>query len=203
MVGTMIQLVLASASPRRKQLLEHLNLSFLTVSTDVDESRFAGEAAVSYVKRLSTRKAQAAIGLLADESQNRLIIGSDTTVAIGERIFGKPATREEAGSMLEALSGNWHQVHTGVSAIFLGGGMSLANETIVVSTAVKFRSLTKQEISDYVSTGEPFDKAGAYGIQGRAAAFVERIEGSYTGVVGLPLSQTHELIERVSRAALK
>ncbi len=193
-----MQLVLASASPRRKELLEKLGVSFSTLVGDVDEAVHAGESAAAYVQRLAREKAAAVMPLLEQERKSVVIIGSDTAVEMNRRIFGKPDSSADAQQILAEFSGAWHTVHTGVCAIRLDGGTEVDSRTIVESTAVKFRSLGEEEIASYVQSGEPLDKAGAYGIQGGAAAFVERIEGSYTSVVGLPLSQTAELIRLVS-----
>lgn len=201
MRSSKVSLVLASASPRRKQLLQQLGWPFETVCTDIDESVHCEEAPLAYVERLARCKAEAAIGGIRADLASCLLLGSDTTVAMKSKIFGKPTNQHEALNMLRGFSGNWHNVHTAVSAILILDDEQVATETIAVSTAVKFRQLSLHEMEAYVASDEPFDKAGGYGIQGDAAKFVERIEGSYTAVVGLPLSQTYELVSRVLRLA--
>jgi septum formation protein len=179
-------LILASSSPRRAELLRAAGIVFTVRAADIDETIGPNEPPRDYVARLSREKARAVVR--GDE----LALGADTTVVINGEIIGKPADAEEAGRMLRALSGQWHEVLTGVT---------LTRADLVVSavssTRVKFAELSDAEIKWYVSTGEPMDKAGAYAIQGRASLFVERIEGSYSNVVGLPLQLTYQLARRM------
>jgi septum formation protein len=173
-------LVLASSSPRRRELLAALGLEFAVEPADVDESPRPGEQPVAYVRRLSVDKARAVVGSCGPGAG---VVAAATTVDLHGRILGKPATAEEARSMLLALSGATHEVHTGVT---------VARDTTVVtgveSTAVTFTEVTPDLAEWYIATGEPFDKAGGYAIQGAGALLVERVEGSVSNVVGLPLT---------------
>jgi septum formation protein len=173
--------ILASASPRRRQLLEQVGLSFTTVSADVDERIRPGEQAREYAVRVALDKARTA----AAQFRAGIIIAADTIVVLEEHILGKPADAGDAGRMLALLSGGMHQVITGLAVMDAGTGRTI---TEAATTAVWFRDLTPQEISAYVGTGEPLDKAGAYGIQEKGALLVRKIEGCYFNVVGLPLS---------------
>jgi septum formation protein len=183
-------LYLASASPRRRELLAQVGIVALVLPQDVDESVRADERPDSYVRRLACNKALAALA----DARRRLplpVLAADTTVVCEGRILGKPATREEAHSMLALLSGRTHHVLT---AIALTAGAE--PEVELVDTSVQFRALDRAEIDAYWATGEPRDKAGAYGVQGLGARFVSRIEGSYSGVMGLPLFETLQLLAR-------
>ncbi|WP_417547058.1 Maf family protein [Marinobacter segnicrescens] len=179
--------ILASASPRRADLLRQLGLSFDTQPVAIDETPRPGEEPEAYVQRLAREKALA--GYQQAGQAEALVIGSDTTVVLEHRILGKPVDREEAKSMLQALSGRTHQVMTGVALTTSDG-----TKVSVSTTDVEFRSLDEREIDAYCDTGEPMDKAGAYGIQGRGGAFVASIKGSYSAVVGLPLDVTAGLL---------
>lgn len=185
-------LVLASSSPRRAELLRAAGIDFTIRSADIDESIRPNEPPRDYVVRLSREKAHAVVR--GDE----LALGADTTVVIDGESAGKPADVEEAGRMLRALSGRWHEVLTGVT---LTRGDRIVSA--VSSTRVKFAELSGAEIEWYVSTGEPMDKAGAYAIQGHASLFIERIEGSYSNVVGLPMQLTYELARRMGVELLR
>jgi septum formation protein len=180
------KLVLASGSPRRLQLLASLGLECEVFPVDLDESPRPGEAPSVYACRLAAEKAGAAVARLGSE---RLVLAADTVVALGDEIFGKPAGAAEAVRMLRRLSGRAHEVHTAVAAA-QGDRTSLR----LSSSEVRFNDLADEEIEAYVASGEPLDKAGAYGIQGLAAVFVTRLCGSYSGVVGLPLFETAELL---------
>ena len=175
-----MRLILASGSPRRKELLGHLGVEFDIRVTDIDESVQAGESPESYVRRLALEKAAAA------SEPDAIAVGSDTTVAIEGQILGKPVNAEDAVRMLGLLSGETHEVFTGVA---LSDGSS-----VVVRTEVTFASLSSPDIAWYVSTGEPMDKAGAYGMQSIGGIFVESINGSYSNVIGLPLAETAALL---------
>ena len=179
-------LILASSSPRRAELLRAAGIDFTVRAADIDETIGPNEPPRDYVERLSREKARAVVR--GDE----LALGADTTVVINGETIGKPADAEEAGRMLRALSGQWHEVLTGVTLARADLAVSA-----VSSTRVKFAELSDAEIKRYVSTGEPMDKAGAYAIQGRASLFVERIEGSYSNVVGLPVQLTYQLARRM------
>jgi septum formation protein len=185
-------LILASSSPRRAELLRAAGIDFIVRAADIDETIRQHEPPRDYVARLSREKARAVVR--GDE----LTLGADTTVVINGEIIGKPADAEEAGRMLRALSGQWHEVLTGVT-------LARADRTIsaVSSTRVKFAELSDAEIEWYVSTGEPMDKAGAYAIQGHASLFIERIEGSYSNVVGLPVQLTYHLARQLGVELLR
>ncbi|MHB9797974.1 Maf family protein [Pseudomonas sp. MT3] len=184
----MSQLYLASSSPRRRELLTQIGLPFHIVPASVDEAPHADESAVAYVERLAREKAQAGLHFLAQRA-DVCVLGADTAVVLDGRILGKPADRAEALAMLQALSGREHEVLTAVA---------VANrdrcEARVVSSRVTFRSVSMEEAERYWDTGEPHDKAGGYAIQGLAAVFVSRVEGSYSAVVGLPLCETAALL---------
>ena len=180
-----MQIVLASGSPRRRSLLELLRPDFSCVAPDVDESRNEGETPRNYVARLAVMKASAV------DAQGALILGADTTVTIENTVLGKPENHEDATRMLSLLSGQSHQVLTGVAA-----RCDDTIESFVVTTIVTFDQLSQRDIASYLDTAEPWDKAGAYAIQGRGGVFVRQIEGSYSSVVGLPLTETKALIDK-------
>ena len=186
-----LQLILASGSPRRRQLLAQLGTEFEVEVSDVPEDLLAGEAPEAYVKRIAKNKANAVYQTLGiDQQQQAVVLGGDTCVLLGKDILGKPNDRLDALAMLARLSGREHQV---LSAVYI---ISPKGESFRLSqTSVRFRNLTLDECEAYWETGEPADKAGAYGIQGLAAVFVESISGSYSGVVGLPLAETYELLQ--------
>lgn len=186
-----MEFILASGSPRRRQLLEQIGLRDFTVRpTDADESLPAGIHPGEAVERLSARKGMAARLQAGPEA---LILAADTVVALDGAILGKPGGREEAVSMLTALSGRTHQVYTGVTLI---RGEEILTEHEV--TAVTFRPLAAAEIDAYVQSGEPMDKAGSYGIQGGAALFCEKLEGDYYNVMGLPVCRLYETLCRTA-----
>ena len=176
-------LILASASPRRVELLRSAGIDFVQRPARIDESARPGEEADQYVLRLAAEKARAAW------RPGYRALGADTVVARGRELLGKPRDERHAGRMLRSLSGRGHRVLTGV-AVYDGETCA----TRCVETRVRFRRLRESEIEAYVATGEPLDKAGAYGIQGGAAAFVDAVDGSYSNVVGLPLETVAELL---------
>ena len=184
------EIVLASASPRRRELLAQVGLAATVVPADVDESVLAGEAPDRHVIRLSETKALAVAG--RPEIAGRFFIGSDTVVVRDGTILGKPADAAEAAAMLRSLSGRGHEVVSGYAVHDRRTGRTLSG---AVATHVWFKELTDQEISGYIATGEPLDKAGAYAIQGLGAFMVPRIEGSYPNVVGLPLCEVIAALE--------
>ena len=199
MNGSSRRIYLASRSPRRRELLKQIGVSFEIVlfredsrrGADVDESPLAGEPADQYVLRIARSKAEAAsLRLMQRRLPAYPVLAADTTVVLDERILGKPANETEAIEMLTALSGRTHQVMTAVAVSRFD-----RLETRLSVSSVEFAGLTPAQIRNYVATGEPLDKAGAYAIQGRAGAFVRHLSGSYTGVVGLPLYETVELLE--------
>ncbi len=184
------QLVLASGSPRRRELLLGLGLKVHVRAADVDETPYAGEAPSDLVERLARSKADAVHGQLREEAAGFQlpVLGADTIVVLGGEVLGKPRDRAEALCMLDRLSGSTHEVLTGVA---------LVHETVqvVVSRSrVRFRAIEAPEAEAYWATGEPRDKAGAYGIQGIGGIFVASLEGSYSGVMGLPVAETEALL---------
>jgi septum formation protein len=183
----MSELLLASGSPRRAELIGQLGIAFRIFRPEIDESIREGERALDYVRRMSHEKAYVARSELAGATA---LLCADTIVVIDDKILGKPAGREEATSMLEMLSGRSHRVITSVTISNQEREVTFESETIV-----KFRQLSKRDMEHYWATGEPIDKAGAYGIQGLGAVFVESIEGSYSNVVGLPLMETAQTLE--------
>ena len=188
MTSPLPRLYLASASPRRRELLTQLGYPFVVLTVHVPEELAPGESAVAYVQRLAQDKALA--GWHACDGRLP-VLGSDTIVVLDDTILEKPTDEADARRMLSALSGRTHQVMTAV-ALATQAGMQLH----LVTTQVTFRSLSATEIREYWHTGEPADKAGAYGIQGIAGKFVSRIEGSYSAVVGLPLLETDLLLQQ-------
>jgi septum formation protein len=188
---TVPRLYLASASPRRSQLLQQVDLPHAVRPVVIDETPRPGEAPAAYVLRLAEEKARALWAQLAPA--DRLpVLAADTTVAIEGAILGKPADRAELHAMLGRLSGRTHEVHTAVAVVHQG------LVTARVSTSeVSFRELSGAEIDWYWETGEPADKAGGYAVQGKAAIFIRHIAGSYSGVMGLPIYETWELLEPV------
>lgn len=181
------RIVLASASPRRAEILRTVGWPFEARPVHIDESRKTSEAAAAYVRRLAREKALAAAAPLT----NGIVIGADTTVVLDEHILEKPVDREDAKRMLGLLKERWHQVLTGVAIVQSATGqVKVAHET----TEVKFAALSEEDIDWYVSTGEPMDKAGAYAIQGVGARFIEGIKGDYFNVVGLPVRLVYELV---------
>jgi len=177
------KLILASASPRRAEILHNAGYAFAVVSSAIDETPIPGESAEAMVARLADAKAE----LVAARSVGpAIVIAADTAVLIGTQILGKPRTTEDARQMLQSLSGMTHSVITGVSLVRLP---DVERRSFVESTQVHFATLSAEEIEEYLATGEPFDKAGGYAIQGRAGRFIPRIEGCYFNVVGLPLAR--------------
>lgn len=188
---------LASRSPRRQELLGQIGVKFEVMALDVDEAVLEGEAPPAYVERLARAKAEAGWQRVEHDKLPRApVLGADTTVAVDGRILGKPADRREAAEMLASLSGRMHEVLT---AVALKSGPRL--ESAVSISNVNFKALSKEEIARYVATGEWQDKAGAYGIQGQAARFVAELRGSFSGVVGLPLYETAQILERMGHPA--
>jgi septum formation protein len=184
-----IQFYLASASPRRKQLLEQLGLRFEVVPADVDETPGSGEAPQDYVGRIARLKAEAAAVRLGHPGLP--VLAADTAVVVDGDILGKPRGRDEALRMLARLSGRAHQVLSSV-ALWRAGSLDAA----LSESRVRFRTLSQTEAEAYWQSGEPRDKAGAYGIQGLGGMFVEHLDGSYSGVMGLPLSETAALLQK-------
>ncbi len=182
--------ILASQSPRRKELLRLITEDFSVITADVDETVDPALEAHETVMNLALKKAIA----VAESNKESLVIGADTVVVLDGEILGKPKNREHAYKMLKSLSGNTHKVLTGV-CIALGDTV----KTFYVSSNVKFYDLTDEEINEYIATGEPDDKAGAYGIQGKGSLLVEKIDGDYFNIVGLPIAELNKELKIVSR----
>lgn len=182
-------LILASKSPRRRYLLKKAGLDFTVVPSDLDESAIPETAPALYVRQLAEAKARD----IADRYPDSWVIGADTVVLINGRILGKPSSPADAKIMLQNLSGNTHQVFTGYCILNRAAGREIS-DTVV--TDVTFKQLTAREIDWYIRTGEPFDKAGAYAIQGMGTFLVRKINGSYTNVVGLPVCEIIEILIR-------
>jgi septum formation protein len=188
-------LILASASPRRRELLAQAGFSFEVIPTDVPEVRKPGEDPIRFVTRLAREKAEAVAATHA-VAPDTLVLGADTIVVVDEQVLGKPQDAADAGRMLRLLSGQTHQVITGL-CLARGRERQRAAEV----TFVRFVTLSDQEIDGYIATGEPLDKAGAYAIQGRAGRWVPRIHGCYFNVVGLPLALVSSMIEAMQGSA--
>jgi len=187
-----ISLHLASSSPRRSELLTALGLTFTTAGVDIDEQRLPGEAPEAMVLRLARAKAEA-----VPRNGSQAVLGADTAVVLGTDVLGKPGDCDEALEMLARLSGRTHVVLTGV-ALCTEQGL----QTTMSTTRVRFREIRPDEALAYWQSGEPCDKAGAYAIQGRGGVFVASIDGSYSGVVGLPVFETVQLLSKVGIAVL-
>lgn len=187
-----LSLILASQSPRRKELLSQIGYTFSSIPANINEELKNNEKAVDYVQRLAIEKAQAvAENLTSMERKLTVILGSDTSVVYKNNILGKPSNFDECKQQLQMLSGSTHQVLTSIAAIHQTYCLSE-----VITTDVTFKDLTLNEITRYWATGEPQDKAGSYGIQGIAGQFVTNISGSYSAVVGLPLFETTQLLSK-------
>ena len=183
---------LASRSPRRAELLQQMGVLFSVVPADIDEAPHAMERSDAYVKRLAIEKAQAGYALVLQKAWFEMpVLAADTTVSIDGEILGKPQDDEDAYRMLSLMSGRWHEVHTGI-AVAQSGHVAME----ISSTMVLMDDLSDAVIRAYIATGEPKDKAGAYGIQGIAGSLIKRIEGSYSGVMGLPVYETAKLLKQ-------
>src|SRR2546426_1760426 len=194
MPNSSMRLILASASPRRAELLRAAGFAFDVAVTNVDESIRAGESPQTYVRRLAAEKSAAAPNVVARAAlQEIVILGADTAVVVDDDILGKPRDDEDAAAMLRRLSGRRHDVMTGIS--LRSGAYEVGRVEI---TSVEFARLTEDDIEWYVRSGEGRDKAGAYAIQGLASRFIPRIEGSYSNVVGLPVACVAELLREIS-----
>jgi septum formation protein len=189
-----MRLILASASPRRRDLLTACAIPFEIIPAAIDEQPFADEPAEAYVRRLALAKAEA----VAPHHPDAVVLGADTTVAIDGLLLGKPQTLDEARQMLHRLSGRGHEVLTGVAVVSgrMVGSSGGRSASEVVASRVLMRHFTAATIAWYIATGEPLDKAGAYAVQGLGAALVERVEGSYTNAVGLPVTETLSLLRQ-------
>ncbi|MEI7917139.1 MAG: Maf family protein [Methylophilaceae bacterium] len=189
---------LASRSPRRAELLQQIGIQFVVLPSDIDETPHLDELSDDYVLRLAAEKAQTCYDCLIAQSMAIYpVLAADTTVSIDGKIIGKPQDDDDAFQMLSAISGRWHEVHTGI-AVATREGVKVAIST----TNVEMAKLSNEMILAYVASGEPRDKAGAYGIQGLAGALVKRIEGSYSGVMGLPIYETALLLRQAGISIL-
>jgi septum formation protein len=192
-------IVLASASPRRKELLAQIGLSFTIHAAEIDETPFNSEHPPKYVARMAKSKAyevwkQMTVSSAVLVERRTLVLASDTSVVLGDEIFGKPQSKSDFLRMMTCLSGQTHEVITSVHVLELVESEIKSEKALSVVTKVRFKSISLADMANYWRTGEPVDKAGGYGIQGRGAIFVEAIEGSYSSVVGLPLKETAELL---------
>lgn len=181
-------LYLASRSPRRTQLLSRLDRPFRALDLDVPEVRAADESALAYVQRVAADKARAGLALVGDDPE-AVVLGSDTEVVLDGQVFGKPVDAADAAAMLRRLSGRTHQVVTAVALVAAG-----RQDGVLVVSDVSFIDLDEHAIAAYVASGEPMGKAGAYAIQGGAERYIRHLAGSYSGVMGLPLQQTEQLL---------
>jgi septum formation protein len=185
------KLVLASKSPRRAEILAGVGWPFEAIAANIDETQRPAEDPVNYVKRLATTKAET----VAAQFSDGLVLGADTVVVIDQQILLQPRDDDDARRMLGLLSGKWHEVLTGVALMRAGDRLQL--QVAVETTRVRFAEISADEIDWYISTGEPRGKAGAYGIQGKAALFIEEIQGDYFNVVGLPIRLVFELVGKI------
>ena len=191
------KLILASKSPRRAEILRAVGWQFESIAADIDETRERGEDAVSYVKRLAKTKAEK----IRAHVVNGTVLGADTTVVVNGEILEQPHDADDARRMLYLLNNKWHEVLTGVALISDDNG----NDSVLVDhelTRVRFGEMSDAEIDWYISTGEPFGKAGAYGIQGHAALFIEEVQGDYFNIVGLPIRLVYELLNKAGIPAV-
>ena len=184
------KLILASRSPRRAEILQAVAWEFEAITAGIDETLLPAEDAVTYVKRLAVTKAKA----VAAKVQRGLVLGADTTVVVEGEILGQPGDAENARRMLSLLSGKWHEVITGVALVRAESKRSIVDHVV---TRVRFSEMSDEEIAWYAASGEPFDKAGAYAIQGLASLFVEEVDGEYFNIVGLPIRKVYELTKRI------
>lgn len=185
-----MKLILASASPRRAEILRNAAIPFEIFPVSFDESRRPAELRGDYVRRMALGKARVAADTHPDP-RNAIFLGADTVVIEGKEILGKPSSEDDAQRILRLLSGTTHEVHTGIALVARPGAKEAVIDEI---TRVTFAPLSQQDVEDYIRTGEPFDKAGAYGIQGIGGRYITRIEGCYFNVMGLPLSRLWELL---------
>ena len=191
-----MDIILGSGSPRRLELLRAVGIEPRVLVPDIDESVLHGEIAQEYVRRLAATKLDAVMRSVGAVGVGTIVIAADTTVEIDEEILGKPDDNDQAVAMLRSLSGREHRVHTGLAVAVAGPGcrgVEWQGHVEVVTSRVWFRTLTDTQIADYVATGEPSDKAGAYAIQGGGALFVDRFDGSLDAIIGLPIERLQEI----------
>jgi septum formation protein len=191
-VWMITKIILASQSPRRVALLKQMQIDCVVIPADIDETVLAGESPAEYVLRLAEQKALTTLKKLNGQYAELPVLAADTTVVMGNEILGKPENDADAFNMLKKLSGRTHQVHTAIALAFNG-----KLETALNTTQVEMMLLTDAMISEYIATSEPKGKAGSYAIQGLAGNWVVKIEGSHTGVMGLPVYETAQLLERI------
>jgi septum formation protein len=189
-ISLLCPLILASASPRREELLRSVGLKFKIIPADVDETYFQGESPRAHVRRLSRDKA----GAIAHQYPKALVLGADTIVVIDGQILGKPKNKKQAREMLQQLSNRRHAVLTGFTIACVRAGTS---RTKVVQSTVQFKKISPEETAWYVNGDEPYDKAGGYAAQGKGASFIQAIRGSYTNVIGLPLCEVVEELKHL------
>jgi septum formation protein len=189
-ISLLCPLILASASPRREELLRSVGLKFKIIPADVDETYFQGESPRAHVRRLSRDKA----GAIAHQYPKALVLGADTIVVIDGQILGKPKNKKQAREMLQQLSNRRHAVLTGFTIACVRAGTS---RTKVVQSTVQFKKISPEETAWYVNGDEPYDKAGGYAAQGKGASFIQAIRGSYTNVIGLPLCEVVEALKHL------
>ena len=193
-----MKFILASGSPRRAEILHNAGFDFEILPADVDESVRPGESAADCVRRLAEEKARATARRLAatSDSNSSVVVAADTVVVVENEILGKPASPDDARAMLRQLSGRTHEVLTGLAVLSLPHAEV---RVVVESTRVTFARMTDREIEEYIASGEPFDKAGAYAIQARGGKFVARIEGCYFNVMGLPLARLYSILREIEQ----
>lgn len=199
------QIILASASPRRKELLEQIGISFEICPAKGEEiiTKTLPEEVVMELSQQKAREVAAMLQQYASEHaelmtpQDILVIGADTVVAVDEKILGKPKDEDDAFRMLSLLSGKTHAVYTGVTFVFLDKNGRTGEHTFFEKTEVIMHRMSEQEIRRYIATGEPMDKAGAYGIQGKCAIYIDKIDGDYNNVVGLPVSRIYRELQKL------
>lgn len=189
-----VKLILASGSPRRAEILAAVGWEFEKQVADVDETESAGEKPEDYVRRLARKKAET----VAANHENALVLGADTIVVIDNQIVGKPRDFDDARRMLRMLSGNWHEVLTGIALVKVSAG-NFETQVDLQRTRVKFAELNDSEVEFLVEKGAPLDKAGAYAVQAQAALFIEEIRGDYWNVVGLPVNLVYELLKKTNK----
>ena len=191
-----MDIILGSGSPRRLELLRAIGIEPRVLAPDIDESVLLGEIAQEYVRRLAATKLDAVMRSVGAVGVGTIVIAADTTVEIDEAIMGKPDDNHQAVAMLRSLSGREHRVHTGLAVAVAGPGcrgVEWEGHVEVVTSRVWFRTLSESQIADYVATGEPSDKAGAYAIQGGGAHFVDHFDGSLDAIIGLPIGRLQEI----------
>ncbi len=196
------RIILASASPRRRELLENCGISFEVLVTNTDEEISGKLPPDKLVLEISKKKAHVAVSQILSQanenSESIIIIAADTIVSIGDEILGKPADLSDAKRMIKLLEGRAHSVYTGMTLAFINDG-DVVYKQDVCSTEVRFKPLTDQQIQEYVNTGEPLDKAGAYAIQGRGSEFIQEVHGDYNNVIGLPTQRLLKMLEQAEQ----